>query len=215
MNSSPAVPATGTLSPVASPGKAGADSDQAQGNTLWQWSLGSAQDEYALEAAWYCVHTKPRRETHVAAYFEEVLGLEAYLPRLRQYRTVRRVRRLSVEPLFPRYIFCRFDAALQFRAVRHAPEVLDIVRFGDRPALVDEAIIRELKSWAGDAVDVIDAGENLNAGDRVTVTNGPLRGLQATILQARHDRDRVALLLSTLECQAQLLISRSLVARAV
>lgn len=212
MNSSPAAPAAENFSPTPQPSLLSVE--PMPGANLLRWT-GTLQSEPVPEAEWYCVHTRPRREHQVASYLEETLGLEAYLPRLRQHRTIRRIRRLVMQPLFPRYLFCRFDAAIQFRAVRHAPEVLDLVRFGDRPAVVDASIINQLRSWAGNSVDVIDASDDLHAGDQVTVTNGPLRGLRATILQARHDRDRVALLLSTLECQPQLLISRSLVARAV
>ena len=41
------------------------------------------------------------------------------------------------------------------------------------------------------------------------VIDGPMRGLEAVILHDRSDRDRVAVLLSILECGAQMMISRS------
>lgn len=170
----------------------------------------SSRVDHTFAARWFCVHTKPRQEAQVSHYLRENLGLEIYLPRLREHRTIRRVRRVVTKPLFPRYLFCRFDAGLQYRAVRHAPDVLDVVRFGQQPAPVSDAIIEELRTWAGTERDIITIDDGFNVGDVVTIKAGPMRGLQAVISQARSDRDRVAILLSTLEYQAQVLISRSL-----
>lgn len=163
---------------------------------------------------WYCIHTKPQKELQTAAYLNETLGLETYFPRLKQQKVIRRVRRAVTRPLFPRYLFCRFDAGLQYRAARYAPDVIDVVRFGDQPAVVDESIVQELRLWAGEGVDIISIQPQLGLGDFVVVTDGPLRGLHAMIVQERDDRDRVAVLLSALECGAQVMISRSQLERA-
>jgi len=158
---------------------------------------------------WYCIHTRPLKENGVVAYLQETLGLETYFPRLKRQKTIRRVRRIVTGPLFPRYLFCRFDLANRYRAVRYAPEVIDVVSFGERPAVVDDAMIEELRGWAGEAVDVITIQPSLRPGDQVEITDGPMRGLQAVILNSRSDRDRVTVLLSILECGAQMMISRS------
>ncbi len=158
---------------------------------------------------WYCLHTRPLKEAQAANYLSDTLGLETYFPRLKRERVVRRVRRTHVKPLFPRYLFCRFDPAFQYRAARYAPDVVDVVRFGEGPAIVQEAIIQDLKLWAGEAVDVITIDPPLAAGDEVIVIDGPMRGLHALVLRDCDDRDRVAVLLATLECGAQVNISRS------
>jgi transcriptional antiterminator RfaH len=163
---------------------------------------------------WYCVHTRPLKEQQVATHFNQMLGLEMYFPRLRRQKTIRRVRRVVTSPLFPRYLFCRFDPVLRYRAVRYAPDVIEVVRFGDHPAVVDDGIIETLKNWAGDALDMITIQPDLCTGDLVEITDGPMRGLQAVILNSRDDRDRVTVLLSLLECGAKMMISRSQLARA-
>jgi transcription elongation factor/antiterminator RfaH len=164
---------------------------------------------------WYCIHTKPLKEQHAAAFLVERLGIEAYFPRLRRQKTIRRVRRVVTDPLFPRYLFGRFDPDVHFRAVRYSPEILDVVSFGGRPAVVADALIDELKSWAGEAVDLITLQPDFQPGDRVEIIDGPMRGLPAVILRSSDDSDRVAVLLSLLECGAKVNISRSQLARAV
>jgi len=162
---------------------------------------------------WYCVHTRPLKEEQAVAYYQETLGLGTYYPRLRRPKTIRRVRRIVTGPLFPRYLFCQFDMAVHYRAVRYAPEVIDVVSFGGKPAVVEDALIDELRSWAGESVDVITLQPSLRPGDRVEITDGPMRGLQAVILHGRDDRERVTVLLSILECRAQMMISRTQLAR--
>lgn len=158
---------------------------------------------------WYCLHTRPQHEAHAAAHLRETLGVETYFPLLRRYQTIRRVRRLVTRPLFPRYLFCRFDLARAYAAVRYSRDVIDVVRFGASPAIVGDALIEELKSWAGEAVDLITLQPELQPGDTVEISDGPMRGLQAVILRQKDDRDRVAVLLSILEQKVQLVISRT------
>lgn len=162
---------------------------------------------------WYCVHTRPLKESQTAGYLRETLGLETYFPRLKCRKIIRRVRRVVTRPLFPRYLFCRFDPGMQFRAVRYAPEVIGVVSFGERPAVVSDVLIAELQSWAGEALDVIELQPGLRPGDLVEITHGPMRGLQAVILNERSDRDRVAVLLSILEREARVIIDRSQLVR--
>ncbi|MGH7996366.1 MAG: transcription termination/antitermination protein NusG [Opitutaceae bacterium] len=174
-------------------------------------SLPPAREDSRLN--WYCVHTKPRKEAQVAGYLEQDLGIETYFPRLRRQRTIRRVRRIVTGPLFPRYLFCRFELSARYAAVRYAPDALGVVSFGQAPAVVDDALVRSLRSWAGEEVDVITIEPGLRPGDRVSITDGPMRGLEAVILGERNDRERVAVMLSILERQVQLLIDRSQLAR--
>lgn len=162
---------------------------------------------------WYCVHTRPQKEAQTAALLQETLGLETYYPRLKRQRIIRRVKRVVVGPLFPRYLFCRFDLAAQYRAVRYTQDVIDIVSFGQTPAVVGDALIEGMKSWAAEAVDVITLQGSLRRGDRVEITDGPLRGLQAVIENEMNGRERVAVVLSILERSVATTISRWQVAR--
>lgn len=158
---------------------------------------------------WYCVHTKPQKEAQVAAYLKDTLNLETYYPRLREFRTIRRVRKQVTGPLFPRYLFCRFELGSDYRAVRYAPDALDLVHAGSKPAIVQDPLINELKNWAGDAIDVIAIKPPLRVGDKVEITDGPLQGLPAVIVHTSADQERVALLLSILQCGAQTIVNRT------
>lgn len=158
---------------------------------------------------WYCLHTKPKRETAVADYCATSLGLEVYFPKLEEFRTIRRVRKQVVRPLFPRYLFCRLELGSHYRAVRYAPDALDLVHLGGAPAPVPDTLIEELRAWAGAAGDTLRLPDPLRAGDTVEITEGPMRGLSAVILRAEDEKDRVAILLSVLQAGVPATISRS------
>jgi transcriptional antiterminator RfaH len=124
---------------------------------------------------------------------------------------IRRQRKFVVGPLFPRYLFCRFDARISFRAVRYAPEVINVVSAGQAPALVSDALIEDLKRWSSGENGVITLRPTLRVGDQVEITSGPLQGLPGIITSDCSERDRVTVLLSILQCGAQLNVDRSLV----
>jgi transcriptional antiterminator RfaH len=163
---------------------------------------------------WYCIHTRPQREQFVAEQLGTFLGLEVYFPTIRLTKTIRRVRREVVEPLFPRYLFCRCEMTADYRAVRYARDVIDLVSFGSQPVQVEEQLIDQIKSWAA-TTDLPSHASSLAAGEQVEITFGPMQGLHAVILDAQNDHERVAVLLSILGCDARLTIDRSLLARAV
>jgi transcription antitermination factor NusG len=106
-------------------------------------------------------------------------------------------------------LFCRFDAAILYRAVRYAPEILDIVSNGSAPTVVPDNLIESLQSWAGDEVDIITLQPTLRVGDQVEVTGGPLQGFSGTILKESEERARVTILLSFLQNGAHLSVDRA------
>lgn len=153
---------------------------------------------------WYCLYTKPQKEPQVAAFCADQLGLATYFPRLRQYRVIRRQKRLVTSALFPRYLFCRFDAATLFRAVRYAPDVAYVVSAAGKPLVVGEDLVGTLRSWAGAGNDeIITVEPTFRVGDAVEIVAGPLQGLSGKILTATDESVRVRILLDVLQCGAQ------------
>lgn len=158
--------------------------------------------------SWYCIHTRPQKEESTCQYYQNTLGVEIYFPKLREQRVIRRVKRLVVRPLFPRYLFCRFEPAIHYRAVRYAPDVIDVVQFGPVPAVVPDRAISDLKAWVGDGFNAPSLEPALHCGDIVVLGEGPLMGLRAVVQQVMSDTDRVAVLLSFLNSAARTVVPR-------
>ena len=158
---------------------------------------------------WYCIHTKPKKEKLVEHYLQNELGLATYYPRLKRKKTIRRVRREVLEPLFPRYLFCKLDLAESYRAVTYGRDVIGVVSTGNRPTEVSDQTIEQIRDWAGPENDIISIEpEPIKTGDRIRITEGPMQGLEAIFIQGTSKEERVSILLDLMETQAKVEIDR-------
>lgn len=161
---------------------------------------------------WYCVHAKSKKELSVAQFLEESHGLEVYYPQMQVTKIIRRVKRKVRVPLFPGYLFCRFDFAQHYRAVRYAHDALGLVSYGGQAATLDDAIIEQIRDQVGDVLVSALFEDRLKVGDVVRVLDGPMQGMMGTVLRDLCDSDRVHILMSLLNSEVRVNISRSLVA---
>lgn len=146
---------------------------------------------------WRLIRTKSGRERMVGEQLALSLP-EVLLPLLRT--TVRRWGRLAktVAPLFPCYVFARFDLGPEYARVRYSSGVRELVRAGNEPLVVPEEIIAKLKQRCA-AGPVELPAVTLKSGDCVRIVEGPLRGLEAVFERYLSSVERVALLMSSLE----------------
>ncbi len=159
---------------------------------------------------WFCVHTKPGKERLVERYLQDELKLEPYFPRLKRKKIIRRVKRVVIEPLFPRYLFCRLDLAASYRAVRYGPDVIGIVRSGEQATIVSDSTIDQLKRWAGEEDHVLTLEPDpIVPGSTIKITGGPMQGLEAIFLAETSQGERVTLLLNLMNAEARAVIDRS------
>jgi transcriptional antiterminator RfaH len=143
--------------------------------------------------SWYALFTKPKREQQVSEILSEK-DIETYLPIIR----VRRRRRTSERPFFPRYLFIRVDFNnVGLSEIQWTPGLTDIVSFGGGPTVVPEEIIDRLKERLGE----INAGGTFSPfkkGDKVRITSGPLQDLEAVFDAHLSSEDRVRVLVHIL-----------------
>lgn len=157
--------------------------------------------------AWYLIRTKPGRERSV----REQLGTslpEVLLPLLKVTvrRWQRRVRMLA--PLFPCYVFARFDLDYDYRRVRFASGVRDLVRAGDQPRMVPDEIIAEVRRRCVNGAVEIPQTPFIQ-GERVRMTMGPLNGFEAIFERYLSGTERVAVFLASLERVAPRVVTRA------
>jgi len=156
------------------------------------------------------VHTKPGKELLVERYLRDELQLEPYFPRIQRKKTIRRVKRTVTEALFQRYLFCRFDPATSYRAVRYGQDVIGIVSNGDQPTIVSDATIQKLKSGAGEGNGILVLEpDSIASGDTVKITDGPMQGLEAIFLEETSQGERVTILLNLMNAETRAQIDRS------
>jgi transcriptional antiterminator RfaH len=160
--------------------------------------------------SWYAVSTKLRCEASARASLDR-LGVEAFLPMLREQKALHGKCCLRTLPLFPGYLFAKFDVSSQLRAVAYAQGVKSIVTFGSGPSMVDESMIQAIRSQCTDGVLELSVSR-FSHGQVVRIQDGPLCGLEAVFEKKLDGTSRVVLLLKAISFQARVILESQLVA---
>ena len=149
---------------------------------------------------WYALQTKSKQELRAEANLRS-WGIQVLFPRVSKLGGSRRSNVLRcVEPLFPNYIFARFDAKSMLSKVQLTRGVRRVVGLGEHATPVDDAAIALIQSQVDDSGIV--RPEHLQRGDVVEITAGPLRSLVGVFERQSSARDRVRILLTILGCAA-------------
>lgn len=133
---------------------------------------------------WFAVRVKSNCELTVAKAFS-ARGLEYCLP-LRKLRRRWSDRYRMVEfPLFPGYVFCRFQRSRR-TAVLSAPGVLHVVGFGGAPAPLDAEEMAGVLAIAASGLPA-EARPYLKTGQKVMIDEGPLAGVPGIVCRATRE----------------------------
>jgi transcriptional antiterminator RfaH len=159
---------------------------------------------------WYAVHAKPRQE-HVAAQSLKRLGVESLLPQIKRTKLVRGIRKTVTVPLFPGYLFSRFDLAVHYRAVNFSRGIRKVVSFGDAPVSMEETMIQSIRSRMVDGYVVIQPA-SFAPGQSLRIEDGPLKGLEAVFERSLNDQSRIMVLFKALSYQARVIVDLESVA---
>ena len=138
-----------------------------------------------LNRSWFALCVKPRHEK-TTAWALRSKGFEEFLPlhrRLRRWSD--RLKELD-EPLFSRYVFCRFDPMDRLPVLR-TPGVVSIVGFAGNPAPVADGEIAALQAIVKSGLTA-QPWPFLQRGQLVRIEAGPLSGLEGILLdwKSRH-----------------------------
>ncbi len=138
--------------------------------------------------SWFAVQVRTRQELGISEHLQSN-GYEWFLPLSRcQKRWSDRIKEVQ-SPLFPGYLFCRFDP-LDRLPILKIPGVIQVVGSNRQPIPVDEDEIRAIQ------VLVASGAPNqpcpyLEIGDKVRIESGPLRGLEGLLVEFQGHRQLV------------------------
>jgi transcription antitermination factor NusG len=145
---------------------------------------------------WFGIEVYSRRESRVVDEFA-FRGLDFFLPTCRiKKRWSDRIKVLDV-PLFPGYVFSRFDIADRLR-VLNCPYVSRIVGAGSVPVPIEDGEIDAIKALVASGV-VLTPWRYLRTGQRVRIEHGPLAGLEGLVIRAREGSLRVVVSVTLLQ----------------
>ena len=171
-------------------------------------------ERWSDSSQWYVIHTHLKQEGRANENLRS-LGVETLHAKLRTRRSNQFTGAPTyiTQPLFPRYIFARFNAREQLPQIRFTRGVHNVVCYGESPAPVEQDIIDVIRDRS-DEHGFVKANDELKPGDNVIVSAGPLRNLIGIFEREIKGNDPVTILLTTIEYQARLTVDRELVQRA-
>src|ERR1051326_76333 len=137
---------------------------------------------------WYALTLRTHFEKVVALLLRRK-GYEEYLPTYRsRQHWADRMEEIEL-PLFPGYIFCKFDVADMF-PVLLIPGVTSVVSFGGLPVAVPETEIAAVQRIVNSGMDY-GPWPGIGPSQTVQVNYGPLRGLEGTLIQVKENYNLV------------------------
>jgi transcription antitermination factor NusG len=144
---------------------------------------------------WFALHVRTRFEGSVTAHLQGK-GYELFLPMyVSKRRWSDRTKEIE-QPLFPGYVFCRFDPLMRL-PILVTPGVIGVVGMGKTPIPIEDEEIAGIQA-------VVNSGlpsqpcPYLQIGERVQIESGPLNGLTG-ILEEIKGRHRLILAVTLLQ----------------
>jgi transcriptional antiterminator RfaH len=154
---------------------------------------------------WYVVQTKPR-EYERASYYLEKEGIEIYLSKMDVYNW--KLGALLQKPLFPGYLFARFEPDTQISLVRWTRGVNKILMQSNNPTPINNRVLESIKGLAQS--DGIIRKQGFKPKDNVRIKKGPLKGLEGIFENWTSDRGRVKILLNLVSYQTRVSLHHTL-----
>ena len=164
----------------------------------------------AAGSPWFALSVKSRFEKSVANFLAN-RGYESFLPLYKARRQWSDRIKESEVPLFPGYLFCRFDIHNRL-PILMIPGVQHVVGGAQLPTPIDDSEMNALQA-------VIHTGLSrepwpfLEIGDRVKIECGSLAGVEGILLQIK-GRHRLVLSVSLLQRSVAVDIDSAWVSRA-
>jgi transcription antitermination factor NusG len=154
---------------------------------------------------WYALQVKTRLERSTAGLLSG-RGYQTILPTFKTVKQTRGNPKSLISPLFPGYVFCRFDVNNRL-PVLITPGVVSVVRKGSVPSPVQESEIAAIQKVVTSGIRA-EPWHYLEEGQNVRIENGPLEGVEGILLNLK-DGDRVVVSVSLLRRSVAIEVDRS------
>lgn len=143
-----------------------------------------------MTTSWHVIWTAYGREGRAAAEISG-LGFEVKLPIYRKRRHHNHRIEVVNRPLFPRYLFARFDASVNgWQQIKSdCQSVYAILSdMHNRPYPIQDEIMAAIQSHTDDPTDEVKPDPVYQKGQKVRVSYGPLQGLEGLFVADANKR---------------------------
>jgi len=159
------------------------------------------------ELPWFALHVRTRHETAIASFLE-TKGYEQFVPLYKIKKKWSDRVKVTDAPLFPGYLFCRFDP--QFRLpILKTPGVIQIIGYNRIPTPIDETEMDAIQTVIASGLQT-QPWPFLAVGEHVRIGAGSLRGLDGIVVKMK-DNHRLVVSVSLLRRSVAVEIDSNLV----
>lgn len=160
---------------------------------------------------WYAVRTQPKQEGRASSNLS-AWGVETLLPRIKdcRYNEFSGAPLYTVKPLFPRYVFARFQPSVMLHKIRFTRGVHSVVSFGGRPVCVDDEVVSVIKARMEED-GIVRMVEQFSPGDQVLIKEGPFKNFVGIFERSISASDRVMIMLNMITYQGRVSVERGFV----
>jgi len=123
---------------------------------------------------WYALYTKSRSEKKVNLELT-TKGIECYLPLEKTLKLWSDRKKWVEEPFIRSYVFV-YTNEDELQNALNTPGVVSVIKFGGKPAVVQEDHIKIIKSLLSSSEEYEISTENFEQGEKVEVTRGSMKG---------------------------------------
>jgi transcriptional antiterminator RfaH len=127
---------------------------------------------------WYLLYCKRGEQSRAKAHLENQ-NVECFYPVINVQKIYRGKKQVMSEPLFPSYMFVRFDFEVgpTFTTIRSTRGVMDFIRFGQQPKEIQGDLVFQLKQL--DPELDLAAVSLPKKGQKMQVKGGQFSGIDA------------------------------------
>ena len=158
---------------------------------------------------WYVIQTKPKKEEEATSYLS-TKGVEIFSPLMETFTTRNAKVTKELKPLFPSYIFGKFDLEQNYPLVRWARGVKCLLGFGGYPTSISKEVVEIIRERT-DARGIVRVKGDYRPNDVVRVKTGPLKDLLGIFERWVSDGDRVRILLNLIGYQPSIELHYSMI----
>ena len=150
--------------------------------------------------AWFVIQTKPKKEEEARSYLS-LKGVEIFNPLMENFLIRNGKISKEYKPLFPGYMFGKFDLEQDYSLVRWGRGVKKILGLGrNYPTPVSEEVVEIIKRRT-DSYGIVRKSYHFEANDRIRIKSGPLKDLLGIFERWVSDSERVRVLLNLIGYQ--------------
>lgn len=138
---------------------------------------------------WYVAYVRSCQERNVAARLAS-LGIEGYVPIRKEWRQWSDRKVLKDKMLLPRVVFIHCDETARLGIFKDVPYIVAFMtdRESHRPVVIPDRQMDDFRRVVGGSASPVEikTTSGYSAGDRVRVTDGPLKDMECEVISVKN-----------------------------